>query len=78
MKFALLGTWHTGGRNVPAVLIGDFGDGSDAVDADGETRLKPCRPSMSSCDLCNDNAFSFDKDDGDDNDDVVVVVVIVK
>ena len=64
LKFALLGIWQTGGKNVPAVLMGDFGDGKDA-DCVDETRLKPCRPSGS----------SLENDDVDDVDIDVVVVV---
>ena len=33
---ALLGIWQTGGRKVPAVLMGDLGDVADVNEADIE------------------------------------------
>ena len=59
-KFVLLGTWQTGGKNVPAVLIGDLGDGKEADGRVDETRLNPCRPSGSS--LENDDVDAVDID----------------
>ena len=49
LKVALLGTWQTGGRNVPAVLIADLGERADGEGNDeiggvfnaDETRLPP-------------------------------------